>query len=74
MRRILKEAGDAEGGEGGLLSELHALARSGINNSAVVLRTTGPLSTTVACGTIVLETFIRSAVTQFDRHDCETNI
>ena len=74
MRRMLKEAADAERGDGGLLSALHALAGSGIRNSAVISRTRGPLSTTVTCGTTFLKTLSRSAVPQFDRHDCETNI
>src|SRR5438132_514878 len=56
MRRMLKEAVDAERGDGGLLSELHALAGSGIRNSAVISRTTRPLSTTVTCGTTFPET------------------
>jgi hypothetical protein len=72
MRRMLKEAADAEGGDGELLSELHALAGSGIRNSAVVSGTTGPLSTTVTCGTTVLGTLSRSVVTQFDSQDRET--
>ena len=74
MRRMVKEPLDAEGGDGGLLSELHALAGSGIRNSAVVSTMTGPLSTAVTCGTTFLETFCRSALTQFDQHDGETNI
>ena len=72
MRRMLKEAVDAERGDGGLLSELHALAGSGIRNSAVISRTTRPLSTTVTCGTTFLETLSRSAVAQFVWHDCDT--
>ena len=74
MRRMLKEAADAEGGDGGLLSELHAFAGSNIRNSTVVSRATESRPTTVTCGTTFLETLSRSAVTQFDRHDCETNI
>ena len=73
MRRMLKEAADEGGGDGGLLSELHALAGSGIWNSAAISRTTGPLSTTVTCGTTFLETARRSAVTQFGWHDCDSN-
>ena len=44
MRRMLKEAMCAEGEHGGLLSELHAAAGTGVANSAVVSSTTGPLS------------------------------
>jgi hypothetical protein len=73
-RRTLNEAANAEHEDGGLVSELHALAGSGITKSALVSRMTSPLSTAVTCGTTFLETFSRSAVTQFDRHDCETNI
>jgi hypothetical protein len=74
MRRMLKEVAGAQGGDGGLSSELHALAGSGIRNSAVVFRVTRTLSTAVTCGTTFLATFSRSALPQFDRHDCETNI
>ena len=73
MRRMLKEAADAEGGDGGLLYELHVLGRSGIRNSAVISRTTRPLSTTVTCGTTFLERARRSAVTQSGWHDCDSN-
>jgi len=71
MRRMLKEAADAHGGDGGLLSELHALPGSGFRNSALVSRTTWPLSTVVNCETGSLETYSRSALTQFDQHHCE---
>ncbi len=47
MRRMLKDALYAGGEYGGLLSELHAAAGSGAAKSAVVSRTTAPLSTTV---------------------------
>jgi hypothetical protein len=47
MRRMLKEAVYAEGEYGGLLSALHTVARLGAANTAVVSRTTGPLSTTI---------------------------
>jgi len=47
MRRMVKEAVYAEDRYGGLLSELHAAAGSGAENSVVVSKTTGPLSTTV---------------------------
>jgi hypothetical protein len=65
MRRMLNDALYTEGEYGGLLSELHAVARSGRTKSAVVSRTTMPLSTTVTCGTIFLEALRRSAATQF---------
>ena len=71
MRRMLKEAADTEGG--GLLSELHALAGLGVRNSALISRMTVPLWITVTCGITFLETFRRSAVTQFARHDWDTN-
>lgn len=74
MRRMLKEAADAERGNGGLLSELHALAGSGIGNLAVESRMTGPLSTAGTCGTSFRETLSRSTLTHFDQHDCDTNI
>ena len=71
---MMKEVAEREGGDGELLSELHALARLGIRNSAVESRMTEPLSTAETCGTSFLERFSRSSLTQFDRHDCDTNI
>ena len=71
MRRMLKEAADVE--DGGLLSELHAFAGSGVSNSAIVSRMTVPLWITVTCGITFLETSRRSAVTQFARHDWDTS-
>ncbi len=47
MRRMLKDALYAGGGYGGLLFELHVGAGSDGGKSAVVSRTTAPLSTTV---------------------------
>jgi len=46
MRRMLNDALYTEGEYGGLLSELHAVAGAGRTKSAVVSRTTAPLSTT----------------------------
>ena len=71
MRRMLKEADDAE--DGGLLSELHALPGSGVGSSALISRRTVPVWIAVTCGITFLETFRRSAATQFARHDCDTS-
>jgi len=68
---MLKEAADAE--DGGLLSELPELPGSGVRSSASISRMTVPLWITVTCGITFLETFRRSAVSQFARHDWDTS-
>ena len=47
MRRMLEETADAGRENGGLLSELHALAQSDVRNLAEVSRTTIPVWITV---------------------------
>ena len=74
IRRMRNEAEDAEGGKGGLLSELHAVAGLALRNAAAASKTTRRLLTTVTCGIIFLERLSRSVVGQLDRHDCEANI
>ena len=73
MRRMEKAAACAGGGAGGPLSKPHTAVKSGARNSAVVLRTTALLRTTLTSGTTFLQTLRRSAVTQFVWHDCDTN-
>ena len=71
MRRMLKEAADAE--DGGLLSELHAFPGSGVGSSALISGRTVPVWIAVTCGITFLETFRRSALTQSARHDWDTS-
>jgi hypothetical protein len=52
-------------------SELHAVAVSGARNVALVSRTTTPVWAAVTWGTTFLERLRRSALSQFDGHDCD---
>ncbi len=73
MRRTLNDAARAEGGEGGPLSKIRAVSRSGTRSLDVFSRTTTPVWTTVIRERTFLEMAKRSAATQFVWHDCDTN-
>jgi hypothetical protein len=70
MRRMLKEAEDAVGGAWPR-PELHVVAVLGSRNVAQVSRATAPVWAAVTWGTIFLERLRRSALSQFDGHDCD---
>jgi len=70
MRRMLKEAANAVGGAWPT-SELQAVAVSGARNLAIVSRTTTPVWAAVTWRTTFLERLRRSALSQFDGHDCD---
>lgn len=73
MRRMLKDAAYAEGGEGEPLSKIHAAAGSGTGSLAAVAKTTVLVWTTVTRGTTFLEALRRSAVEQYVSHDRDIN-